>query len=56
MTNALDPAEFRPEARNPRGFADRPARDLAAERRILSAVSAVYERYGFELLDTGTFE
>ena len=46
----------RPEARNPRGFADRRARDLAAERRILTAVSSVYERYGFEALDTGAFE
>jgi len=46
----------RPEARNPRGFVDRRARDLAAERKILAAVSAVYERYGFEPLDTGAFE
>jgi len=46
----------RPEARSPRGFADRRPRDLAAERRILAAVSAVYERYGFEPLDTGAFE
>src|SRR5690349_12084952 len=46
----------RPEARNPRGFVDRRARDLTAERRILAAVSAVYERYGFEPLDTGAFE
>ena len=56
MTDAPENTEFRPEARNPRGFADRRARDLAAERRILTAVSAVYERYGFELLDTGAFE
>ena len=47
---------FRPEARNPRGFADKRARDLRAERAILEAVSAVYERYGFEALDTGAFE
>jgi histidyl-tRNA synthetase len=46
----------RPEARNPRGFVDRRARDLVAERRILAAVSAVYERYGFEPLETGAFE
>lgn len=46
----------RPEARAPRGFIDRRARDLAAERAILAAVSAVYERYGFEALDTGAFE
>lgn len=46
----------RPEARSPRGFVDRRARDLTAERRILAAVSAVYERYGFEPLETGAFE
>ena len=45
----------RPEARNPRGFIDRRARDLVAERKILTAVSEVYERYGFEALDTGAF-
>ena len=32
---------FRPEARVPRGFQDRRARDLAAERAILEAVTAV---------------
>ncbi len=51
-----DPSSFRPEARIPRGFQDRRARDLRAERAILTAVSAVYERYGFEALDTSAFE
>jgi histidyl-tRNA synthetase len=51
-----DPLTFRPEARTPRGFQDRRARDLRAERAILAAVSAVYERYGFEALDTSAFE
>jgi histidyl-tRNA synthetase len=51
-----DTTEFRPEARSPHGFQDRRARDLAAERAILEAVSAVYERYGFEHLDTPAFE
>jgi histidyl-tRNA synthetase len=46
----------RPEARSPRGFIDRRARDLAAERKILAAVAEVYERYGFEALDTPAFE
>ena len=46
----------RPEARSPRGFIDRRARELAAERRIVAAVSAVYERYGFERLETPAFE
>ena len=56
MTDDTAPAPARPEARNPRGFQDRRARDLAAERAILTAVAAVYERYGFEALDTGAFE
>jgi histidyl-tRNA synthetase len=47
---------FRPEARTPRGFIDKRAADLRAERRLIEAVSGVYERYGFERLDTGAFE
>ncbi|HVN00694.1 MAG TPA: histidine--tRNA ligase [Caulobacteraceae bacterium] len=49
-------AEIRPRARAPRGFVDRRADALAAERRILEAVSRVYEAYGFEALETGAFE
>ena len=51
-----DAAPLRPEARSPRGFADRRGRDLIAERRLVTRVSAVYERWGFEPLDTGAFE
>ena len=40
-------APNRPKARAPRGFVDRRADALAAERRILEAVSRVYEAYGF---------
>jgi histidyl-tRNA synthetase len=46
----------RPDARAPRGFNDRRARDVVAERAILAAVSGVYERWGFEPLETGAFE
>ena len=46
----------RPKARAPRGFLDRRAGQLATERRILEAVARVYERYGFEPLETGAFE
>jgi histidyl-tRNA synthetase len=46
----------RPIARAPRGFQDRRAAGLRAERRILAAVSQVYETFGFEALDTGAFE
>ena len=51
-----DDAHHRPKARAPRGFPDRRADELAAERRILEAVSRVYESYGFEALETGAFE
>jgi histidyl-tRNA synthetase len=43
-------------ARAPRGFQDRRADALVAEREILGAVSRVYESYGFERLETGAFE
>jgi histidyl-tRNA synthetase len=49
-------AIFRPQARNPRGFQDKRTRDLRIERHILDSVAKVYERYGFEALDTGAFE
>src|SRR5271156_6307272 len=49
-------ADARPKARAPRGFLDRRAGALAVERRILEAVSRVYESYGFEALETGAFE
>ncbi|HEX8570965.1 MAG TPA: histidine--tRNA ligase [Caulobacteraceae bacterium] len=46
----------RPEARAPRGFIDLRARDVRAGRRIVEAVSTVYELFGFEPLDTAAFE
>lgn len=49
-------APIRPLARNPRGFADKRGRDLTAERRIVRQVSEVYERWGFEPLETPAFE
>ena len=56
MTAAPTSADSRPRARSPRGFLDRRAEALTAERRILEAVSRVYESYGFEALETGAFE
>src|SRR5258706_4305694 len=47
---------FRPKARAPRGFLDRRASAIRAERAILEAVARVYESYGLEALDTGAFE
>lgn len=55
MTDAA-PTPARPEARSPRGFADRRGPGLIAERQIVQRVSEVYERWGFEPLDTGAFE
>jgi histidyl-tRNA synthetase len=46
----------RPKARLPRGFRDRGARDIAAERRMLETIRRVYESYGFEPLETPAFE
>jgi len=52
----MSDADFRPQARVPRGFVDKRAATLRAEQRIVEAVSRVYEQYGFEALDTGAFE
>jgi histidyl-tRNA synthetase len=49
-------APIRPKARAVRGFQDRRADLLAAERRIVAAVAEVYESFGFELLETPAFE
>ena len=40
------------KARLPRGFADRPAADLAATHRMLERIRQTYELYGFEGLET----
>lgn len=47
---------FRPKARRPRGFQDRRGPGLAAERALIAKISAVYEAWGFEPLETGAFE
>jgi histidyl-tRNA synthetase len=46
----------RPKARLPRGFRDRTAAEIAAERKALDTIRAVYESYGFEPLETPAFE
>jgi len=55
MTETSD-TDFRPEARAPRGFADKRARQIAIERRLIDTVSRVYESFGFEALATPAFE
>ncbi len=44
------------KARLPRGFADRSGAEIAATRRMLDKIRAVYERYGFEPLETPAIE
>ena len=43
-------------ARSPRGFPDRREPQIAAEQAMVSAITEVYRRWGFEALDTGAFE
>lgn len=50
------PKTSRPKARLPRGFRDRTAADIAAERRMLETIRGVYESWGFEPLETPAFE
>jgi histidyl-tRNA synthetase len=46
----------RPKARLPRGFRDRTAAEIAAERKALDKIRDVYQSYGFEPLETPAFE
>ncbi len=46
----------RPKARLPRGFRDRTAGEIAAERRLIDTIRGVYESYGFAPLETPAFE
>jgi histidyl-tRNA synthetase len=48
--------QSRPKARLPRGFRDRSADEIAAERAVLDTIRRVYESYGFEPLETPAFE
>ncbi len=44
------------KARLPRGLADRGPAELAATREMLEKIRAVYERYGFEAVETPAIE
>ncbi len=46
----------RPEARLPKGFQDLAGEDLRATARMLAVIREVYERYGYEPLETPAFE
>ncbi|MDQ0315232.1 histidine--tRNA ligase [Amorphus orientalis] len=41
-----------PKARLPRGFADRSASEIKAAEQVMAKIRAVYERYGFEPVET----
>jgi histidyl-tRNA synthetase len=51
-----DSRPTRPKARLPRGFRDRGAAEIAAERRVIETIRGVYEAYGFQPLETPAFE
>jgi len=44
------------EARLPRGFDDRAPADIAAVDRMIATIRRVYERYGFDPIETPLFE
>src|SRR5215208_4642782 len=50
------PKQNRLKARLPRGLADRGPAEIAATRRMIEAIRAVYERYGFEPVETPAIE
>lgn len=48
--------QSRPKARLPRGFRDLSAAEVLARRAMLDVIRGVYERYGFDPLETPAFE
>ena len=50
MTN--NKSDARPEARTAKGFRDIEAGELKALNAMLETIRGVYERYGFEALET----
>ena len=47
---------MRPKARRPRGFEDKTSDILRAETKLVQAAFSVYDKYGFEPLQTPAFE
>jgi len=47
-----DAKQHRPKARTVRGFRDRAAGELVAERAMLDSIRRTYESYGFDALET----
>ena len=50
------PKDQRPEARLPRGFRDYSGPEVAGQREMLDKLRVVFERYGYDALDTPAFE
>jgi histidyl-tRNA synthetase len=48
----MAPSKNKLEPRLPRGFADRGPEDIRAVERMMEKIKAVYERYGFEPVET----
>src|SRR6187397_1794626 len=48
--------DTRPAARLPKGFGDTSAEEVRATNRMLATIREVYERYGFEPLETPAIE
>ena len=44
------------KARLPRGFVDRNAQDIRAANAMMAKIAEVYERYGFDPVETPMFE
>src|SRR5436305_1927329 len=51
-----NPKDNRVKARLPRGFADRGAAEIKQTLRMIERIRAVYERYGFEAVETPAIE
>ena len=49
-------SDQRPKARLPRGLADRSAADIRATEEMVATIRRVYERYGFEPVETPLIE
>ncbi len=47
---------FRPKARLPRGFADRGAAEIRSTEAMMAKIREVFERYGFDPVETPMFE
>lgn len=56
MTDNQDPSFVRPIARAPRGFMDQRAASLHQRAEVVEAVMGVYQSWGYERLETSSFE